>query len=303
MGKVTTCDAQTLRTQRWQAIADDRRGGQETLEVALKYGVSERTVQRIVQGCDARGRVRRACKPGPRKGEVGSRTPKDQVELVCAFKSSHPGKGHHYCHHWLKRQGLHPPAPVTIWRIWRLAGLLSGKRKRQPRRVWDALTHAPGFFQLDTLYIAGGSFAFSAVETRSRYGFVKLVPRRDAQSAAQFLLELQAVYPGRLSGVQTDNGGEFAGAFAAACRAQGLPHYQAWVRCPDQNGKVERFNRTLREETLLGTDNPGLPMQVLQADIARFLEHYNYHRPHAALDWHTPIEYLSSQTGLSLAPG
>lgn len=303
MGKVTTCDAQALRTQLWQAIAGDRLGGQGTAEVARKYGVTPRTVQRIVKGCDARGRVRKARKPGPRQGQVGSCTPPDKVQLVCAFKASYPGKGHHYCHHWLKRQGLHPPAPVTIWRIWRWAGLLSKERKRQRRREYVALAHAPGFFQLDTLYLAGGSFAFSAVETRSRYGYVMLAQRRDSQAAARFLLELRAAYPGQLSGVQTDNGGEFAGAFSAACRELGLPRFLAWVRCPDQNGKVERFNRTLREETLLGTHNPYLPQQVLQADIARFLEHYNYHRPHTALDWRTPMEYLSSQTGLSPAPG
>jgi hypothetical protein len=38
----------------------------------------------------------------------------------------------------------------------------------------------------------------------------------------------------------------------------GLKHYLARARCPDRKGKVERFNRTLREETPLGADDPAL---------------------------------------------
>jgi transposase InsO family protein len=101
-----------------------------------------------------------------------------------------------------------------------------------------------------------------------------------------------SVYLGRLRGVRTDNGGEFRDAFASCCRKLRLKHLFAWVRCPDQNGKVERFNRTLREESLLGTREHHLPLQALHADLRRFLAYYNHRRLHSALGYRPSAELL-----------
>ncbi len=50
--------------------------------------------------------------------------------MVCEFRRANPHKGHHYCHHVFRRNGLRVPAPVTIWRIWHRLGLI-GRRKRR----------------------------------------------------------------------------------------------------------------------------------------------------------------------------
>lgn len=265
--------------------------------LAGEFGLSLRSAQRLWREAQVLGREPRPRRPGPPPGRCPWAAPACQVQLVCDFKRQWPGKGQHFCHHLLRRQGLRPPAPTTIWRIWRRAGLLGGKRaRRQCRRHYDALAAAPGFFQLDTLYLAGDRFAFSAVETQSRWAWAGLAQRRDSAAAAGFLHALARAYPGALRAVQTDNGGEFAGAFKAACGALGLEHHRAWVRCPDQNGKVERFNRTLREESLLGTDDPALPDNALAASLAGFIAWYNDLRPHCALGWRTPLECLQQSS-------
>lgn len=292
-----TLNRQQLRTARNRRICCLAAQQQRSAAVAKYIGVSPRTVQRVLRAQRLSGQVPAARRPGPRRGSVGSATPAALVALVCDFKRAQPTKGHHYCYHWLQRQGLHPPAPVTIWRIWRRCRLLGRPRRRQRRREWLALRSAPGYFQLDTLYLAGDRFAYCAIDTHSRWAFVMLAARRDSRTAAGFLAELLRAYPGQLRGVQTDHGGEFQGAFKTACRQLGLPHYVAWVRCPDQNGKVERFNRTLRAESLLGTRDHQLPLPALQADLQRFLAYYNAERLHSALDWHTPSEYLHSTLG------
>jgi hypothetical protein len=293
LSKPSTTSRRGLLRQQWQSVADDLRSGSSSAEAALKHEISLRTVQRIRQRTNRQGRVRPARQPGPAPGSVGSATPPALVELVCEFKRHEPGKGHHYCHHWLRRQGHSPPAPVTIWRIWRRHKLLGQrKRRRRARGSWEQLQSGPGYFQIDTAYAAGGSFVLAAVETQSRWALAAVIPRRDSASAALFLEQLAERYPGLLRGVQTDNGGEFAGAFSAACKRRGLPHYLAWVRCPDMNGKVERFIGTLRRESLLGTDDPTLSPQMLAADLQRCLAHYNTQRPHYALGWRTPQECL-----------
>ena len=56
-----------------------------------------------------------------------------------------------------------------------------------------------------------------------------------------------------------------------------------------QNGYIERFNRTFRENILdayLFEDT--LEVQILAEE---WMQDYNYHRPHEALKGKTPIEY------------
>ena len=292
-----TLNRQLLLTARNRRICGMAAQGLGSAELAGGFGLSQRMIQRILKAEQLTGRVPTARRPGPPRGSVSRATPPALVALVCDFKRAQPGKGHHYCHHWLKRQGLHPPAPVTIWRLWRRYRLLGRPRRRQQRKEWLGLSSAPGYFQFDSLYLAGDRFAFCAVETHSRWAHVMLAERRDSRTAAAFLHELARLYPGQLSGAQTDNGGEFAGAFRAACRELQIEHYLAWVRCPDQNGKVERFNRTLREESLLGAQDHQLPWAALHDDLRRFLAYYNNERLHSALDWRTPSEYLQAHLG------
>lgn len=283
-------------------MADDLACGLSTAEVARRHGLSRRTVQRVPHRTGRGGRVRLPRRPGPLVGTVGSATPPQMVELLCGFRQTYPAKGHHFCYHLLRRRGERPPAPVTIWRIWRRWGLLTKRRRRQQRRQWTDLCHGPGFFQMDTTYVSGGGFVFAAVETQSRWAHAAWAEARDSQSAARFLRHLEQHYPGQLRGVQTDNGSEFGGAFKSACRQLGLPHYLAWVRCPDQNGKVERFIGTLRSESLLGCDDPTLCRHRLRENLARCLREYNHDRPHCALGWRTPMECLILKTDQSHTP-
>ena len=63
------------------------------------------------------------------------------------------------------------------------------------------------------------------------------------------------------------------------------------AHCPWQNGKVERFNRTLQAEWAY--------RQVFESNddraaaLAPWLDSYNTHRRHSALGGHPPISRLS----------
>ena len=268
-------------------------------QAGLHFHLSERTVYRILGRRLPSGKVRRAQRPGPKPGTGPGMTSPAMVQLVCEWKREHPEKGHAYCHHLLKRQGLNPPAPVTIWRLWRKRNLLGTKRRRQSRSRWHQLREqGAGFFQLDTMYLPGDRFAFCAIDTLSRYAYIEVAESRDGQRAAAFLHRLIQVYPGKLVAVQTDNGAEFHGRFQKLVKKLQLPHYFAWVRCPEQNGMVERFVRTVREESELGAATPSSPTNHLRGLAERFLHYYNHQRLHSRLDWQTPCEYLYHHTHL-----
>ena len=71
----------------------------------------------------------------------------------------------------------------------------------------------------------------------------------------------------------------------------GIDHMLIKPHCPWQNGKVERFNRTLQTEwayrTVFTTNDERT------AALAPWLEHYNTHRRHSALGGLPPISRLS----------
>ena len=71
---------------------------------------------------------------------------------------------------------------------------------------------------------------------------------------------------------------------------------------PQQNGRHERMHRTLKAET---TRPPAQSCRAQQARFDRFIEEFNYQRPHEALDMQTPAqcyERSSRQMPAKLAP-
>ena len=78
---------------------------------------------------------------------------------------------------------------------------------------------------------------------------------------------------------------------AALLADLGIDHILIRPHCPWQNGKVERFNRTLQAEWAY---RHVFTTNTERADaLAPWLEHYNTRRRHSALGGHPPISRLS----------
>ena len=290
------------RTDKWQIIHSDRKNGMKVREIAEKNNVSERSVYRVMKRV-CRGKVRKAEKPGPQPGSGHRRTPYEKKMLVCEWKVKHPEKGHEYCYHHLKSKWQTPPSPRTIWRIWRREQLLRRKKRRQKRGSWlDRMKREPWLFQIDTAYLPGDRFLFCAVDTFSRWAFVEVAHSRDSKSAASFLQNLIKACPFPVTAVQTDNGSEFHGSFIKLAKSLNLKHIFAWVQCTDQNGIVERFIRTVREESSFGAITPSIAFKTLGKFARSWFVHYNYHRFHSSLAWIPPMSYLYNHHIISTEP-
>ena len=114
--------------------------------------------------------------------------------------------------------------------------------------------------------------------------------RANSYNAADFLNRLLYLLDGKLENIQTDNGSEFHKYFEQAVNQLKLTHWWSRPRTPKDNPVNERFNRTLQDEFLrLGNFNPK-PM-VFNSKLTEWLIEYNFHRPHEALNYETPIEF------------
>jgi putative transposase len=235
-----------------------------------------------------------------------------QLSAVRTLREAYPRWGKDKLVVLLRRQGIYLSTSMVGRILRRLAR--SGElrqaprqgisaRKRRPLRPWavrkpkDWHVRSPGdLVQIDTLDVrplpAKVLKQFTARDVVSRWDVVELQARATASSATALLDALASRMPFPVRAIQVDNGSEFMAGFEAACAARGIRLFNLPPRSPKLNGAVERANRTHTEEFYEVTDEePELPQ--LAAALLAWEHTYNHVRPHQALGYLTPAEYLA----------
>jgi transposase InsO family protein len=143
----------------------------------------------------------------------------------------------------------------------------------------------------------GFDFIHSVVDDHSRLAYSEVLPDEKGATCAEFLRRAAVYFAGhgitRIERVMTDNHFSYRLSLDVAAAMTGLQAKHVFIRphCPWQNGKVERYNRTLQVEWayrqifLSNTDRASA--------LAPFLEFYNTERRHSALGGHPPTSRLS----------
>jgi len=150
------------------------------------------------------------------------------------------------------------------------------------------------FFQIDTKRIFWNGikrYIYTAVEKDYKFAYAWMYKGITSLNASEFLARLHFLVSVKIELLQTDNGSEFAKYFERACKVLKIEHYFSRTRTPEDNETVERFHRTLNEEFLqLGNFTP-FP-EVFNPNLAKWLEEYNFNRPHQTLKYLSPVEFL-----------
>ena len=143
----------------------------------------------------------------------------------------------------------------------------------------------------------GYDYVHSMVDDHSRLAYSEILPDEQGPTCAGFLLRAAAYFAAhgivRIERVITDNHWSYrrSNDVADAIRALGATHKFIKPHCPWQNGKVERFNRTLATEWAYR--QVFLTNDERAAALAPWLELYNTRRRHTALGGLPPISRLS----------
>lgn len=143
----------------------------------------------------------------------------------------------------------------------------------------------------------GYDFVHSMVDDHSRLAYSEILPDEKGPTCGGFIERAAAHFAAHgiahIERVITDNHFSYrrSNDVKAAVAALGATHKFIRPHCPWQNGKVERFNRTLAAEWAyrqVFTSNA-----ERAAALAPWLEQYNTRRRHTALDGLPPISRLS----------
>ena len=145
--------------------------------------------------------------------------------------------------------------------------------------------------QFDTIHFVDKdgkrSYVYTAIDVYSRYGHAMLSAKSNCHQSLRFLKKVLACFPFKISCIQTDNGPEFGLHFTDAVTRYKMTHRHIHPRSPNENGHLERFNRTLQEEI------PKHNLCIFEKnDISKYLNHYNTKRMHMGIKFKTPEQKL-----------
>lgn len=150
-------------------------------------------------------------------------------------------------------------------------------------------------------------FQFSAIDQETAIVDGDIVDCADNYQAICFLKKIILFYPFRINIIQTDNASYFTNyytgykksidpdnpkihPFDRACLSHKIDHFLIDKGKPAQNGKVERFHRTVDDEfysRYLFQDKDDLMRKFRE-----YLIYYNHQREHLSLNGLTPLEKL-----------
>jgi len=250
-----------------QRVIDARRlhrRGQDWLGAEL--GIPARTVSRILRRHD----VARLCVCDPLTGEVirASKT------TAVRYERDRPGE---LVHMDVKKIGRIPEGGG-----WRAHG----------RALGHSAAHKKSKIGYD--------YVHSVVDDRSRLAYSEILPDEKGDTCGDFLARAADYFAAHgithIERVITDNHFSYRLSNKVAHVIASLNATHKFIRphCPWQNGKVERYNRTLATEWAY---RQVFLTNAERADaLAPWLEHYNTERRHTALGGQPPISRLKSPT-------
>ncbi len=241
------------------ARAEHRRGPDW---IGPELGVAARTVTRVLR----RHQMPRLCECDPLTGVVVRASKKTTIR----YERDRPGD---LVHMDVKKLGRIPDGGG-----WRAHGRQMGSTgvKKRARIGYD--------------------YIHSVVDDHSRFAYSEILTDEKAATCTAFFaraLERFAAEGITVREVMTDNHWSYTRSIALAALLTGanIKHRRIKPHCPWQNGKVERFNRTLQTEWAYR--HVFASNAERSAAFAPWLEDYNTRRRHSAIGGRPPISRLS----------
>jgi len=161
---------------------------------------------------------------------------------------------------------------------------------------WRALGRAAGSVSRDHKTRVGFDYVHSVVDDHSRFAYSEILDDEQASTTAAFFARALTCFADHgisVDAVMTDNAWNYthSNALRVLLESSRIDHLLIKPHCPWQNGKVERFNRTLQTEWAYRTVFESNADRT--AALAPWLENYNTRRRHTALGGLPPISRLA----------
>jgi len=278
--------------------------------VALELSVSRQTIHKWLSRYKRFGRVGLITQRKRQHTPAHNRTPHVIEQLVVNTAREYYHDGVETLHDRIEyayNLSLHP---TTLYRILKRTGTRYTDNYTATKRQWKKQLYAhqvPGLeLQMDTKYPFGykqGKVIYTIIDDATRWVFAWSYETANAVNTTDFLEKVLTRAPFTIQKIRTDQGKEFIANIVKAFMKQHTIEYRNNTPyCPEENGKIERFHRTLNEKGLRYGFSASESLETMQYRLNLFLHYYNYQKKHRGLgmDGKTPIERLTELASVNL---
>ena len=238
-----------------------------------------------------------------KKNKHNGLTPRDfwlenwEKQAVIRFYAEHPTEGYRRLTYMMIDADVVAVSPTTVWRVLHSAGLLNRwnrkpskkgtgfKQPLQPHEHWH----------VDIAYInIRGTFYYlcAVLDGCSRYIVHWDIRKSMTEADVEMILQrARERFPQAGPRIISDNGPQFiAKDFKEFIRISGMTHVRTSPYYPQSNGKIERWNQSVKRECV----RPGTPLSLDDARriIAEYIDRYNDIRLHSAIGYVAPKDKL-----------
>ena len=221
-------------------------------------------------------------------------TPYQLVQRVLQLREQTGGRCAEVVHEMMVLEGLNISLS-TVKRILDRAGVTKkrskDKRRHMPIKRPKALKQGD-LVQVDTIHIMQNEkdriYVYTLLDVYSRWAHALATERINTHRSINFVRQAIRKSPFEINCLQSDNGAEFSQNFTERIK---IIHRHSRVRRPNDNGHLERFNRTIQEEFL-----NKLPVDVkkINQHLPEYLKYYNEERLHLGINLKTPAQVFTS---------
>ncbi len=246
-------------------------------------------------------------RPGPKNGFIaGNRTPLWIENIICELARKHINESPNELSEMLLIKHSIKLDQSTVYRILKRRQIRYCLEYIHEKRSKPQLycLETPGEeLQLDACYPFGRGrqiCCFDAIDDCSRLVLAKMYNRETADNAILFIKYLIKHAPFKIKRIRIDNRSK--NKITDFCKTVGIEVIVNDAHTPKQNGKIERFHRTIKHKFFWRYCSIHDDINLIDYNLQLWLVYYNEKRKHSGYGMNklTPIQKLTSSLFNSL---
>lgn len=229
----------------------------------------------------------------------------ETVIRTVELRKQYPAWGKYKLKVLLEKQGVRTSIS-TVGRILKRRNLINQRISRKRRKAalrpkarfpkGLRISREGDLVQMDVKHInlVGGRklYQFTAIDVLGKTRVLEIYPSESSRNGAEFLRECLREFSFKIKAIQTDNGPTFLKDFDKLTKELGITHYFIYPRSPKQNTYVEISHEADQKE-FYQQGNVCSCLETMRERIKERQRIWNTVRPHQALNYLTPTEYLA----------
>jgi transposase InsO family protein len=224
----------------------------------------------------------------------------DEKKAILNFQELFPLEGYRRLTYMMIDADIAAVSPSSVFRVLHAAGRLrqwSQKTSKKGKGFEQPLApHEHWHIDIAHINIHGTFYYLCAVlDGASRYIVDWSLRESMREPDVEVLLQrAREQFPEAKPRIISDNGPQFiAKDFKEFIRISGMTHVRTSPYYPQSNGKLERWNKSIKSECI----RPGVPLSLDDAEhlIAQYVQTYNEQRLHSSIGYVTPKDMLAGR--------